>query len=182
MDRLNKALGFALVLSFVGMACATPAIPEGDLGEEEESEDGVSTKKPKAPKKNNNPAPAPTNPAPGDPPATPPPTGTNNPPPPPPPPPGGSCTASATYDACISCCDPGGALQAAEQAFETCACGGGQCSASCTANFCGGQQPSAACDTCLTNTCDPAAGAACTSAACQTASQCVETSGCYDKP
>lgn len=177
MDRSNKALGFALALSFVAVACAAPTIPDSSLGGDSNPTEAVSTKKPSTatnPPKQGTTAPTdPSNPAPSDP---------NGPAPTDPATPG-SCGAKATFAACFDCCDAptGGALKKADDAFGQCACGGGQCSSACTATFCAGQQPSAACDTCLTNTCDPAADALCTTAACKAGQQCVQTSGCEQK-
>jgi len=178
MDRLNKALGFALALSLVAVACAAPAIPS-DLDEDSSPSEAASTKKPSTaktpPKTDNTPAPDPSNPTPADP---------SNPTPADPTPTPGSCGAKATFDECFQCCDAptGGALKKADDAFGQCACGGGQCAAACGTTFCTGQQPSAACDTCLTNTCDPAASALCTTAACKVGEQCLEASACGDKP
>jgi hypothetical protein len=95
-------------------------------------------------------------------------------------PPSGPCAASADYDSCFTCCDPAGAIAAADQAFEACSCGaGGACASVCGASFCAGDKGNEACNTCLTNTCDVAG--ACTSPACQTANQCVKTN-CAGKP
>ena len=175
MDRSNKALGFALALSFAAVACAAPTIPEGGLDGDSNPTEAASTKKPstaKTPPKTDN-TPAPSTPAPTDP---------ANPAPADPAP--ASCAAKATFDECFQCCDAptGGALKKADDAFGACACGGGQCAAACGTTFCTGQQPSAACDTCLTNTCDPAASAQCTSAACKAGEQCLQASACGAKP
>lgn len=176
MDRSNKALGFALALSFVAVACAAPTIPESGLGEDPSQ--SAATKKPSTattpPKKDNSAPPAdPANPAPTDP-ANPAPTD----------PTPTSCAAKATFDECFQCCDAptGGALKAADDAFGQCACGGGQCTSACGATFCAGQQPTAACETCLTNTCDTAADALCTTAACKSGQQCLQASACEQKP
>lgn len=169
MKRLNKALGFAVALAFVAVACAAPT-PEG--GRLDESNPSEPTPAKKASGKQTPSGDAGAKLAdPVDPTPTPNPTPT-------------SCSGKATYDECFKCCDAptGGELAKADDAFGKCACGGGQCSTACGATFCAGQQPSAACDTCLTNTCEPAATALCTSAACKAGQQCVETSGCEQKP
>lgn len=57
-----------------------------------------------------------------------------------------------------------------------------QCASACGQSFCNGQQPSAACEACLTSTCEPAADALCTGAACQAGAQCLQTSNCDAKP
>lgn len=176
MDRLHKALGIALTLSFVVVACAAPAI-EGDDGSDLAG--SSTTKKPSTAKTPDDNAvdgstPTPSNPTPSDP--TTPPPGAPAP---------TDCSASADYDSCFTCCDTptGGSLAAANDKFGACACDtGGACTSVCSANFCNGDDPSAACDTCLTNTCEAQADALCSSAACQAGLTCLQTSGCDAKP
>ncbi len=170
MDRLNTALGLALALSIVAAACAAPAVPndgpvagarsprsadvapppQGALDDEGDVDGGPLADGAVV--------------ADG---ATPAPTATPAP---------GSCAASADYDTCFACCDgpTGGALAAADDAVETCSCGGGACTAVCGANYCNGQKPSPDCNACLTSTCDTAAATQCTTAACQAGKQCLK--------
>lgn len=177
----TKRFGLALVLSIIAVACAAPPIPEGSVGEEEESEEPVVAGKPKPPKPKPKPPGSSPPPASTNPPTNPPPPATpgdpNPPPPPPPPPPTGDCGATADGDACFKCCDQasGGELRKADDAFYACACQG-QCAASCGSNLCNGGQESAACGTCLEQKCEPALEAACTSAACKAGVQCLQTS------
>lgn len=173
MNLFNKHLGLALAISFVAVACAAPTIPSGVDGDDdsEESEGATTTKKPSTSKKkpstpsNNDTAPPESDPTPSTP-ADPTPTT--------PPPPAGNCGAQQG-DACFDCCDQasGGELAKADDVFGQCACGGGQCTSVC-GSFCNGGQPSAQCDQCLTQTCEPAADAQCTSAACQAGLQCLQ--------
>lgn len=179
MDRLNKALGLALVLSAVAVACAAPTIPQSESDDQNETSDPSTAKKPSTKKPPGNNTPAPSNPS-SDPDASAPaPTDPSNPTPAP-----ASCSSTTTYADCLSCCDAptGGALAKADATFGQCACeAGGQCQSVCGATLCNGQQPSAACETCLTNTCEPAADAQCTSAACQAGVQCLQASSCDSK-
>jgi hypothetical protein len=168
MNHLNKALGLALMFTTAVVACAAPEIPSTQT--EPEVVDQRTPKAAAAPATGD--ADAATDGG-----AAPPEVATNE---------GGaapgttpapsSCAASADYDSCFTCCDApsGGALAAADQAFEACSCGGGACSAVCAATFCNGQKGSAECNTCLTNTCDTAPATACTTPACQAAQQCVK--------
>jgi hypothetical protein len=175
MHLFTKHLGLALAVSLVAVACAAPAIPNDTFADAEDDDTSGSTTKKSPPKKSSSPAPSDDAPE-GDP-TTPTTPGTPAPPDAPPttPPPAGSC-AGQQGDACFDCCDQasGGTLATANDAFGQCACGaGGQCTSVC-GTFCGGGQPSAACDQCLTQTCDPAAEALCTSAACQAGLTCLD--------
>ncbi len=177
MNRSNKALGLALVLSFVAVACAAPAIPQSDDVSGDDAAQ-TTTKKP-SPKK---PTPSPAGSTDPDGAA---PSPTPDPSSPTPTPTPADCSSSASYDACFQCCDAqaGGTLGPADNAFGACACdAGGQCASACGQNFCNGQQPSAACEACLTSTCEPAADALCTGAACKAGVQCLQTSNCDAKP
>ncbi|MDB4936899.1 MAG: hypothetical protein JWP87_3871 [Labilithrix sp.] len=170
MDVLGNrlGLGLGLALSLVVVACAAPTIPN-DVGDSADSADSNVTGSKKTPKKTKNdpeaspegdPAPEST-PAP-DPTPAPAPTPTN-------------CNQTAA-DACFDCCNQasGGTYAKADEAFGQCACGGGQCTAVCENDLCTGAPPSAACQQCLTQTCEPAANALCTSAACKTGQACVK--------
>jgi hypothetical protein len=177
MNRSKKALGLALTLSFVAVACAAPAIPgdDGSLTDPATAKKPTTTKTPANDNDASTPAVSPTDPAPGDPTPAPPP-GTPAP---------TDCSSSADYDSCFTCCDTptGGDLGKADDAFGQCACDpGGACASACGATFCTGAAPSAACDACLTNTCEPQADGLCTSAACQAGLQCLQASGCDAKP
>ena len=175
MNLFNKHLALGLAISLVAVACAAPTIPNGtESGEEEEGESEVITKKPSSKKKpsapkddegtadpeNDPPASTPSTPDPG--PGTPTTPAPNN-------------CAAQQGDACFDCCDQvsGGELAQADDVFGQCACGGGQCTSVC-GSFCNGGQPSQQCEQCLTQTCEPAADAQCTSSACQAGLACVQ--------
>ncbi len=175
MILFGKRLALALALSLVAVACAPPNIPDdGTGGENPDVGEGASTGK-KTPKKTTpekTGAEAESEADPGttaD--ATPPKTTT----PPATTPPPNNCAQAADPDACFDCCDQasGGTLAKADAAFGQCACEG-QCATECGATYCNGGQPSAACDQCLTQTCQPAANALCTSAACKAGAQCAQ--------
>lgn len=172
---LSRRLGLALVLSIVAVACSSPTIPS-DLGDSTDPSESVATKK-KTPKQTTT---ASDNGAAKTPSGTTPPSTT---PPSMPPPASANCSGSATADACFDCCNTasGGELAKADDAFGKCACGGGQCTSACNADFCTGAAPSAACESCLTATCEPAANAVCTSAACKAGQQCMQASACAQK-
>ena len=184
MDLFNsKRLGLALVISLVAVACAAPAIPS-DLSEDDEDadtsdQDITGAGKKKTPSKTTPKPKGETQPE-GEgetPPGTPPPSSPppSNPPPGTPPPGGGQC-GQQDPEACFQCCDTAsnGDLGKADEVFFTCACDA-QCASACGNNFCNGAQPSAACETCLKNTCEPAADAACTSAACKAGMACLNS-------
>jgi hypothetical protein len=174
MDLAGKRLGFglALTLSLVVVACAAPTIPnDGVGGEDPESQDGDITGSKKTPKKTTPKKTDSEAPPEGDPAPTP----TPSPTPAPTPAPTISCTQTDP-DACFDCCNSGsgGAYGKADAAFGQCACGGGQCTTACGNDYCTGQPPSAACESCLTQTCEPAANALCTTAACKAGQQCAQ--------
>lgn len=174
MNSSNKTL-LAAALALVAVAavaCSSPTITT----EEVPDEDNPSSKTPSSKSDASTPS---TNTDPGTGTPTDPDGGTST-----TPPTTTDCTSTTTYDTCISCCDApsGGQLAAADEAFGKCACeSGGACASACGSSFCNGDSPSAACDQCLTNTCDPQADALCTSAECQAAVQCVQTSNCNSK-
>jgi hypothetical protein len=100
----------------------------------------------------------------------------------------GPCSASASFDACLQCCDqaaPGG-FDFESNAFGQCACGSpGVCAQACAGTFCAGGQATAACEQCLTaaTQCNTAAEAACNAnASCTAAFTCYDASGCELKP
>jgi hypothetical protein len=173
MDRrTNTSLGLALVLCFVGVACAAPTIPDDTTTPDDSGGAATANKKPP-------PAKATTAPSESDPSTT-----TSTPPPATTPPATtaaptfntATCTAQAP-DACFDCCNQGsgGALAPADNVFGQCACGtGGQCTAVCDANLCTGGVATAACSSCLQATCAPAEAAACTSAACKAGLACAK--------
>lgn len=174
MNLFNKHLGLALVISLVAVACAAPTIPNGtESGEEEEEESEVITKKPSK-KKPSTPSNDEQTADPENDPATPSTPSTPDPGPGTTPPPANNCAAQQG-DACFDCCDQvsGGELAQADDVFGQCACGGGQCTSVC-GSFCNGGQPSQQCEQCLTQTCEPAADAKCTSSACQAGLACVQ--------
>ena len=182
--RTRLGLGVALVVSFVAVACAAPTIPNDTTGDDgSDPSSSASTKKPSKTPAAKTPTTAPegdpTKPTPKPTPTTPTPTTPTT-----PTPTGANCSGSQTADACFDCCDAptAGALAKADAAYGKCACGGGQCTSVCNATLCNGGQPSAACDQCLQQTCEPAADALCTSAACKAGQQCLQASGCNGKP
>ncbi len=176
----GKRLGLALTLSFVAIACSAPTIPS-DLGSGDDGtnpSESLATKKKPTTKK---PTTASDNGSTGTPSGTTPPKATSS--GTMPPPAAANCSGSATADACFDCCNTasGGELAKADDAVGQCACGGGQCTSACGADFCTGAAPSAACESCLTATCEPAANAVCTSTACKAGQQCMQASACNQK-
>jgi hypothetical protein len=172
--RTNTSLGIALVLCFVGVACAAPAIPDDPTLDDSS---GAATANKKTPPTQTT---KPTAPSESDPSTT-----TSTPPPATTTPPAttaaptfntATCTAQAP-DACFDCCNQGsgGALAPADNVYGQCACGtGGQCAAVCDANLCTGGVATAACSSCVQATCVPAEAAACTSAACKAGLACAK--------
>lgn len=166
----NSRLGLALALCFVAVACAAPVIPDGTAADDVNGADTATTNK-KTPSKKT-PSKSDTAPSDGDPSTG---TGTPAKAPPTTPAPATNCAGQAA-DACFDCCNQasGGTLALADNVFGQCACGGGQCTSVCDANFCSGAAPNAACSSCLQATCDPAETAACTSASCKAGLQCAQ--------
>lgn len=165
MDRLGNRIALALSLSFVAMACSAPTIPNDTSEDPNAADSDVDVTEKKSPKKTTTPKKDTTTSPEGDTTPTPAPT----------PAPTPNACAGKTGDACFDCCNQasGGALGPADEAFGQCACGsGGECAASCDADFCTGAAPSAACQQCLKATCEPKESALCTSAACKAGLQC----------
>ena len=172
------------ILSFVVVAtgCGTPSI-EGDpplvLGSKR------NTKKERAETDPNDPPPE----GDGEPVPPEPPPGSSNPDAGTTPPPPAACTATATSDACFTCCEeqhPQG-IPFLQQAFGNCVCGtgAGNCSAECGASFCAGAAPSALCEQCLdaADTCRVQSDTACEqNPACNAMFQCDTASQCASKP
>ena len=171
MHRFSRRLTLALALSLAAVACSAPAIPDGLSGDPNTADSDVTGADSKTPSKTTPPKKTTTTSSPdGDAgPGTTPEPGTT-------PTPAPNACAGKQGDACFDCCNAasGGSLGKADEAFGTCACGGGACTSACTADFCGGAQPSAACEQCLKATCEPQADALCTSAECKAGQQCFQ--------